>query len=163
GFGEVYRARHAAIASKRAAVKVVGGAGARVRGCDLLQEAHAASRARHPHTIDVYDCGVHGQWSYLVTELLDAETLRARLTRRRAGLPIDEALAIGVQVATALRAAHAGRVVHLDLKPENLFLVQRDDDALFVKVLDFGIARLTDEPAPSMAPATTGGTPGYMA
>jgi serine/threonine-protein kinase len=158
GFGEVYRARHVAIDGKQAAVKVLSAAAART----LLGEAQATSRARHQHTVDVYDCGVSGPWCYLVTELLEGETLRARLARHPDGLDVPEALTIAGQLARALRAAHSRGVVHLDLKPENVFLVRRDERAVFAKLLDFGIARIVGEPGPVPA-GVASGTPGYMA
>jgi serine/threonine-protein kinase len=164
GFGDVYRARHATIAGKLAAVKVLTDPtlGAQVQRACLAQEAMAATRARHAHTIDIYDCGSDGPHSYLVMELLEGETLRQRLGRAHGRLGTVEAVRIATQVAAALRAAHANQVAHLDLKPENIFLVRRDGELAFIKLLDFGIARVIGQRPPGDVPQALG-TPGYMA
>ena len=131
------------------------------------QEARAASSLSHPHILAVFDFRSEGGTSYLVTELLEGETLRARLAG--GALPVRKAVDIAIQTARGLAAAHEQGIVHRDLKPENLFLT-RDGQ---VKILDFGLARLPlPDSASGFAAATTVpgtepgvvmGTVGYMA
>jgi hypothetical protein len=141
-----------------------------VRGDDeaarvaLLREARAAQSLRHPHVLDVQEVlDVEGQ-PVLVMELLDGETLAARL-RRTPRLTVAETVAVALPVASALGAAHAAGLVHRDLKPENVFLASAPP---LVRVLDFGLARRTvidSETAVSSGLTTTGlviGTPAYM-
>src|SRR2546423_6758943 len=79
------------------------------------QEAQAASALNHPNIITIHEIGVSGQWHYLVTELIDGETLRGRMAKERMDLPA--VLDVAIQAATALTAAHAAGIVHRDLKP----------------------------------------------
>jgi eukaryotic-like serine/threonine-protein kinase len=102
------------------------------------QEARAASALNHPNIITIHEIGESGQWHYLVTELIDGETLRERLNQGRIGF--SAALDIALQIASALVAAHKAGIVHRDIKPENIML--RSDG--LVKVLDFGLAKLTE-------------------
>ncbi len=153
GFGTVYAALDTAL-GRRVALKVLHpGAGS---GPDhperLRQEAEAVARLQHPALVTLFDVGQSEHGAYLVFELLAGETLAARL--RRGPLPRAEVLRIGLAVAEALAHAHAAGVLHLDLKPANVFLCA--DGA--VKVLDFGMARLFGQPS-----SASGGTPGYMA
>jgi Tol biopolymer transport system component len=119
-------------------------------------EARAVAALNHPNILAVYDVGDHAGAPYIVSELLDGETLRARLeglqtvsTGERRGLPVRLAVNYGVQIALGLAAAHERGVIHRDLKPENLFITSDDR----VKILDFGLARLTG-PAPAADGAT---------
>ena len=109
----------------------------------LRREARAASALNHPNILTIHDIGTHEGAPYLVSELLEGESLRDRLSREgrsRSGNAID----IVVQIAQGLAAAHEQGIVHRDLKPENLFVL-RDGR---VKILDFGLAKLTrPEPA----------------
>jgi serine/threonine protein kinase/Tol biopolymer transport system component len=104
------------------------------------QEAHAVLLLNHPNIVTVYDIGEENKSQYIASEYVEGETLRQRL--RGTLLPMSVALEIAEQIAAALTAAHAAGVVHRDIKPENIML--RPDG--YVKVLDFGIAKLTEKP-----------------
>ncbi len=125
-------------------------------------EARAAARIKSPHVVHMYDHGVMDNGTpYIVMELLEGESLGSRL-RRDGRLALGEVSQIVDQVAKALSKAHALGIVHRDIKPDNLFLLPSEDE-LFVKVLDFGIAKHTEDPNHAMT--TTGamlGTPLYM-
>jgi serine/threonine protein kinase len=99
-------------------------------------EAQAAAALNHPNIISIYHVGQHHGSPYIVTELLQGETLRERL--RCGPIPLRKAIEYAVQIANGLAAAHDRGIVHRDLKPENLF-VTKDSR---VKILDFGLARL---------------------
>src|SRR5262245_46730555 len=136
GMGEVYRA-HDNHLQREVALKVlrpeaVGDDEARRR---LKREALALSRLNHPHVASVYDFDTQDGVDFIVMELLEGETLAARLAR----CPLSEAEAVrlGLQALAALAAAHRSGVIHRDLKPGNLFLIERGD----LKVLDFGLAK----------------------
>jgi serine/threonine protein kinase/tetratricopeptide (TPR) repeat protein len=136
GMGEVYRATDTRL-GREVAIKVLPSAMAqdpeRLRRFAL--EARSASALNHPNIVVVHDVGTHRGSPYLVSELLEGETLRTCLGRGR--LPAKRALEIGAQIASGLAAAHEKGIVHRDLKPENLFLT-RDGH---VKILDFGLAK----------------------
>src|SRR5438067_1690194 len=134
GMGRVYRARDLKI-DRAVAVKVLAAGGQRER---FEQEARAAGALNHPNIVAVYDVGEHGGEPYIVTELLEGETLREVL--ENGPLAPDEVLDFGIQLAGGLAAAHRKGIVHRDLKPDNLFVTE--DGRL--KILDFGIARLAD-------------------
>jgi serine/threonine protein kinase/Tol biopolymer transport system component len=168
GMGEVYRARDSRI-GRDVAVKVLPPAIARDR--DRLrrfeQEARAAGALNHPNILTIYDVGLDDGLPYLVSELLEGETLRDRL--RGGALPRRKAIEYARQIALGLAAAHDKGITHRDLKPENLFLT-RDGR---VKILDFGLAKLAwPEASAAAATAATAirhtqpgnvlGTPGYM-
>jgi eukaryotic-like serine/threonine-protein kinase len=118
----------------------------------FLQEARAVLALNHPNIVTVYDIGeAHGTY-YIASELIEGETLRMALAR--GGLELWQSLEIASQICTALAAAHDRGIVHRDVKPENVML--RDDG--YVKVLDFGIAKLTEkfsEPGRTNAAART--------
>ena len=127
------------------------------------REARTAAALSHPNIVALHDVGDWQGRPWIVTELLDGETLRGRLGR--GALPLREALAVAAEAAYGLAAAHARGIVHRDVKPENLFLCR---DGL-VKILDFGLARLEAVPTGSEeaggSVTSTGfvvGTPGYM-
>jgi eukaryotic-like serine/threonine-protein kinase len=152
--GEVYRAKDPRL-GREVAVKVVaghqvGGESARKR---FEIEARAIAALSHPNILAVHDVGTEGEVAYVVTELLEGESLRSRLDRGL--LPARKVSEIGAAVADGLAAAHAKGVVHRDLKPDNLFL---SSDGR-VKILDFGLALLTQPPGPatgaSNAPTAT--------
>ena len=101
------------------------------------QEARAASALNHPNIITIYEIGQWNNVSFIATEFIEGQTLRERMQHQR--FPIDEAIEIGIQVANALGAAHAAGIIHRDIKPANVMV--RSDG--YVKVLDFGLAKLT--------------------
>ena len=162
GMGEVYRARDERL-KRDVAIKVLPPSFAadadRLRRFE--QEAQAAGGLNHPNIIAVHDIGSHQGAPYLVTELLEGETLRAGLV---AGpLPLRKAIDYGLQIARGLAAAHEKGIVHRDLKPENLFLTTDGR----VKILDFGLARVTQPEGPGASetnsPTATPGTePGMV-
>ena len=170
GMGEVYRAQDPRL-RRDVAIKVLPEAFAqdpeRLRRFE--QEARAASALNHPNILTVHDVGIQEATHYLVTELLDGQSLRDAL--RDGPLSIPQALDFGVQISRGLAAAHEQHIVHRDLKPENLFVTTDGR----VKILDFGLARLApprqSEPDTSAETATKGltrsgvmlGTVGYMA
>jgi serine/threonine-protein kinase len=109
----------------------------------FLREAKVASRLAHPNVVSVLLAGqLDDGTMYLVMEFLDGISLHSALLASGGGLPIPRALHIALQVCDAVGEAHKAGVVHRDVKPENVMLVQRGDDSDFAKVLDFGIARL---------------------
>jgi eukaryotic-like serine/threonine-protein kinase len=163
GMGEVYRARDPQL-QREVAIKVLPLAFAHDpdRQRRFEQEARAAAGVNHPNVIAVHDVRIHDGVGFLVTELLDGETLRQRMTGR--SLPVVKAVEYAIQIAGGLAAGHDRGIVHRDIKPENLF-VTKDGR---VKVLDFGIAQAIEPDAPLDATktVTTGGTvvgtPAYM-
>jgi eukaryotic-like serine/threonine-protein kinase len=132
------------------------------------QEARAASALNHPNILTIYEIGQHGSLHFIATEFIEGETLRQRMTS--AQLSLQTVLEVGTQIASALAAAHDSGIVHRDIKPENIML--RPDG--YVKVLDFGLAKLTepqaithDTEAPTIAnvrslPGMVVGTVTYM-
>jgi len=133
----------------------------------FTQEARAISKVRHPNVVDVTDHGVTPDRSvYLVMELLHGEDLSATLDRE-GPMPWSRLGPIVLQICAALATVHAGGIVHRDIKPSNCFRVRVAGNPDFIKVLDFGIAKVLDGPAAPGAPqSTTGsllGTPEYMA
>ncbi|MGB6385434.1 MAG: protein kinase [Terriglobales bacterium] len=160
GMGEVYRARDSRL-RRDVAIKVLPQAlsldADRMRRFE--QEALATAALNHPNILAVFDIGTSEGSPYVVSELLEGETLRERL--RSGSLPVRKALDYALQVAHGLAAAHEKGIIHRDLKPENLFLTKDGR----VKILDFGLAKLTQiDPGsnPSMATVTHGGTEAGM-
>jgi Tol biopolymer transport system component len=136
--GEVYRARDPRL-GREVAVKLIAfdAAGRPDRVRRFEQEARAVAALNHPNVLSVYDVGTEAGAPYLVFELLEGESLRTRLVREP--VPPRRAIEWGAQIARGLDAAHGQGIVHRDLKPENVFLT-RDGR---VKILDFGLAKLT--------------------
>lgn len=114
----------------------------------FAQEARAASSLNHPNILTIYEIGEVEHIHFIATELVEGQTLRKRLVKVR--LNLSEALDISIQVAAALTAAHAVGIVHRDIKPENIML--RADE--FVKVLDFGLAKLIQTPGDTSTSAS---------
>src|SRR5438270_6915009 len=139
GMGEVYLASDIN-AGRTAALKVLpahlGSNMERLRRFE--QEARAVAGLNHPNIMTIYEVGADNSRRYIASELIEGETLHERLARGR--VEIREAIEIAIQVATALAAAHSAGVVHRDIKPQNIML--RPDG--YVKVLDFGIAKLAE-------------------
>jgi eukaryotic-like serine/threonine-protein kinase len=169
GMGEVYRARDPRL-GRDVALKVlpvpIASDADRLRRFEL--EAKAVGALNHPNVLAVYDVGTEGGRPYVVTELLEGDTLRTRLGG--VALPLRKALDYAGQIARGLAAAHEKGIVHRDLKPENLF-VTKDGR---IKILDFGLAKLTrpEDPSstlqtlsqgePGTSPGMILGTVGYM-
>jgi eukaryotic-like serine/threonine-protein kinase len=134
GMGEVYRARDPRL-KRDVAIKVLARAGADpARQRRFTDEAQAASALNHPNIVTVYDVGVHDTTPYIVSEIVEGTSLRVILGR--APLPVREALALAVQMAEGLAAAHRAGIVHRDFKPENVMVTPEGR----VKILDFGLA-----------------------
>ncbi|HEV8320308.1 MAG TPA: protein kinase [Myxococcota bacterium] len=166
GMGTVYLGEHPLI-GKKVALKVLHSDLARDEDivARFFTEARAVCRIGHEHIVDIIDFGKTPEWTYFVMEYLDGEALAATLQREGA-LPVARAVKIASQTASALSASHKLGIVHRDLKPENIFITKRGSDVDFVKVLDFGIAKLTGDAASSSSHKTRAGvllgTPYYM-
>ena len=175
GMGEVFLGEDTKQHGRKVALKVLPPEltkqESRVRR--FKQEARAILALNHPNILTIFEIGETDTTCYIATEFIDGETLRQCLWRDP--IKVDEALGIGIQVAMALEAAHAAGIVHRDVKPENIML--RHDRFVrdrFVKVLDFGLAKLTERESPTtdpeavtMAishtnPGAVVGTTGYM-
>jgi Tol biopolymer transport system component/tRNA A-37 threonylcarbamoyl transferase component Bud32 len=149
--GEVYRARDTRL-DRSVAIKVLPEAFSRDPSLRqrLDLEARAISQLSHPHICTLHDIGNQDGTAFLVMELLDGETLADRLSKQAGrGLPLDEAIGIAIQIAAALAAAHRRGIVHRDLKPGNVMLTRAEKDGVDrwnVKLLDFGLAKLTTPP-----------------
>jgi serine/threonine-protein kinase len=130
----------------------------------FLREAKAASRLTNPHTITVFDFGQSKDGLfYIAMELLKGRSLTQVLEREKGPLPAHVAVSIADQVLDSLVEAHAAGVLHRDLKPDNIFVLESVGTRQFVKVLDFGIAKLQGEKATSLTAAGKAfGTPTYM-
>jgi serine/threonine protein kinase len=150
GMGEVYRARDTRL-GRDVAIKVLPAsfAGDPERLRRFEQEARAVAALNHPNILAIHDIGTHDGAPFLVTELLEGETLRERLAE--GALPVRKAIEIAVQAAHGVAAAHEKGIIHRDLKPANIFLTTDGR----VKILDFGLAKLTEKEA--RAPGETQG------
>jgi len=167
--GVVYRADDSRLGRKVAIKLLPNAQGEHFRRFE--REARTIGSLNHPNLLTLYDVGEHDGTPFLVTEMLEGESLRARLSR--GPMKMREAIQIAAEVARGLAAAHDAGIVHRDVKPDNIFLTTNG----FTKILDFGIAKLRrstlDMPAvdpmvatQSPTTADTGviiGTPGYMA
>ncbi len=151
GMGEVYRGRDTRL-QRPVAIKILHAHAAldSDRQRRFAQEAIAASALNHPNILTVYDVGADGDTQYLVSELIEGQSLRTEMNHGR--LPLKRVIEIAHQVAEGLAAAHEAGIVHRDLKPENV-MVTRDGR---VKIVDFGLAKATDgEPALRAGPSVT--------
>ena len=157
GMGEVYRSRDSRL-GRDVALKIIPSESShdseRVRRFE--QEARAAGTLSHPNVCAVYDLGTHEGSPFVVMELLEGETFRQMLLG--GSVPLRKAIGFVAQAAEGLAAAHAKGIVHRDLKPENLFVTK----AGRVKVLDFGLAKLTDAESAAPAPTAVTTPPGTM-
>jgi serine/threonine-protein kinase len=164
GMGAVYRARHTLLGD-RVAIKILPPE--MRRNSEWLKrfqrEGQAARRFRHPNAVIVHDLRTSSEgWNYLVMEYVEGRTLDEEMTRRGGRLAPAESSKIIETVASVLDAAHAQGVVHRDLKPSNIMLTSDDGT---VKLLDLGIAKISDAQAGGTALTTAGqllGTPYYM-
>ena len=169
GMGQIYEAQSTRLGGRLCAVKVLlpefvhsGTAAAR-----FAREAEVAARVKHPNAVEILDTGTAASGlRYIAMELLTGEGLDRTL--RRGPLPWPRAQHITLQICRALAAAHAAKVVHRDMKPENCFRITREEDEDFIKVLDFGIAKLLDTADKEDDPRLTStgsviGTYAYMA
>ncbi|MGA7415154.1 MAG: protein kinase, partial [Bryobacteraceae bacterium] len=163
GMGEVYRASDLRL-KRDVAIKALppGFAGDRDRVARFEREARAASALNHPNIVSVYDIGTEGGVAFIVSELVEGETLAQVI--QRGPLPLQKLVDVSTQIADGLAAAHSAGVIHRDLKPGNIML-NRDGR---VKILDFGLAR-QDHPhgvdsttMEASHPGIIMGTPGYM-
>ena len=166
GMGEVYRARDAKLGCE-VAIKVLPEdvASDRDRLRRFEQEARAASALNHPNIITIHDISEEGSTHYIVMEYVEGKTLTDMLGAR--ALSIKKLLQIAPKIADGLAKAHSAGIVHRDLKPDNLMVTEDG----FVKILDFGLAKLVpqlaDSEAATMAkggttPGAVMGTVGYM-
>ena len=175
GMGEVYLAEDTKQHSRKVALKILPQElveeERRVRR--FKQEARAALALNHPNILTIYEIGESTAGHYIATEFIEGETLRRYLSSH--SLTVDEVLGIAIQIAMALEAAHGADIVHRDIKPENIMLrADRFARDRFVKVLDFGLAKLierdpprSDPEAPTIpisetSPGSVIGTSGYM-
>lgn len=164
--GEVYLAEHTDI-EKPVAIKVLGPDLAMRRELveRFIREAKASSKIRHPHVVDITDFGYTDDGvPYFVMEYLEGEGL-AQLLRRERPLTWERARDFSLQICKALQAAHEQGIYHRDVKPDNCFVVQRGERRDFIKVLDFGIAKVVDHDDASSPLTQTGvlmGTAAYM-
>src|SRR4249920_1105289 len=169
GMGEVYRARDTRL-SREVAIKVLPAAMASDpdRRARFEQEARSASGLNHPNILTIYDIGEADGTIYIAMELVEGKTLR-ELVASGEPLPTKKLLDVAVQTAEGLAKAHSAGIVHRDLKPENV-MVSKDG---FVKILDFGLAKLAEPESgeasamptlaqPETRPGTVMGTVGYM-
>jgi eukaryotic-like serine/threonine-protein kinase len=163
GMGEVYRARDLRL-RREVAIKTLppGFAGDRDRIARFEREARAASALNHPNIVSVYDIGHDNGVSFIVSELIEGETLAAVIGH--GPLPLRKLIEVSAQICEGLAAAHTAGVIHRDLKPGNIMLT-RDGR---VKILDFGLARQDRAPGfdsttvEASSPGMILGTPGYM-
>src|SRR5262249_38412554 len=144
GMGEVYLARDEQL-ERKVALKFLPErlTADKMQLSRFKSEARAASALNHPNILTVHEIGAEGNRHFIATEFIEGVTLRAWLARGR--MNVHDGLEVAVQVASALAAAHEAGVVHRDIKPENIML--RPDG--YVKVLDFGIAKLTEQQLPA--------------
>src|SRR3974390_3840426 len=137
GMGEVYRARDRRL-GREVAVKILPASFAsdpdRLRRFE--QEARAIAALNHPNILGIHDIGTHGGAPFLVSEFLEGQTLREKLSS--GPLPVRRAIEYALGIAEGLAAAHEKGIVHRDLKPENVFVTCDER----IKVLDFGLAKL---------------------
>jgi WD40 repeat protein len=128
----------------------------------FLREARAAAAVKHDNVVTIYQVGEDNGLAFIAQELLSGESLEARLARERQ-LSVEEAVAIGRQIAAGLAAAHARSLVHRDIKPANIWLEASDGGPPRVKLLDFGLARSWSDNAQLTRSGMIMGTPAYMA
>jgi len=166
GMGQVYLANHTILASQ-VAIKVLNTNFVADDDEEAIErfkrEARATASIDHPNAVKVFDFGVEENICYLVMEYLAGESLRKRLAKRKR-LPFAELIVLVKQVCSVLEVMHRKGIVHRDLKPDNIFFHTQEDQEI-VKVLDFGIAKISGSTLNEGRLTTTGallGTPHYM-
>ena len=165
GMGAVYRALHDS-SGRAVAIKLLHQSLRKevVSVSRFFHEARAVNTIRHPNVVEVYDLSGEGEDVYMVLELLRGRDLRTLLGQQPDGcLPATRAVSILEQICGALQATHARKIVHRDLKPENVFLVNRNGWTDYVKLLDFGVAKLERPEGRLTREGIALGTPEYMA
>jgi serine/threonine protein kinase len=165
GMGAVYRALHEKVGRSVAVKLLHRSLRNEVVGVSrFFHEARAVNTIRHPNVVEVYDLSGEGEDVYMVLELLRGMDLRTLLGRQPGGcLTAARTVPILEQVCGALQATHARKIVHRDLKPENIFLCDRPGQLDFVKLLDFGVAKLERPEGRLTREGIALGTPEYMA
>jgi serine/threonine-protein kinase len=164
GMGVVYLAAHTVL-SRKLALKVLRGDMAKDQDVvqRFIQEGQAATSIGHQNIIDINDFGTLPDGSaYFVMEYLDGQPL-TDMIKQGGSIPMNDAIGIIRQIASALGAAHQVGIVHRDLKPDNVHLIKRGGTNLFVKVLDFGIAKVGGASSKLTKTGMVFGTPHYMA
>jgi serine/threonine protein kinase len=167
GMGEVFLAEHVRL-GRKVAIKFLSPAlSANTHAVSrFFAEARAAAQLNSPGIVQVFDCDANPDGrAFIVMEYLEGETLADRLDRGGLAPDFPTIIDIGTQIARALSVAHGRGIVHRDLKPANIFLTGAPGERPIVKLLDFGIAKLTDDSAPGALRTLSGeivGTPAYM-
>ena len=164
GMGQVYLAQDTSELDRTVAIKLLpADVAADPKWMQrFIREARTVSNLNHPNVLTIYEFGVHDSTRFMAMEYVEGVTLREHLSANR--LNLHEVLDIGIQIASALNAAHESHVIHRDIKPENVMLRRRDG---IVKVLDFGLAKPVKQEGDSRAPLHTEtgivmGTVSYM-
>src|SRR5712675_1460249 len=157
GMGEVYRARDTRLGREVAIKTILLGSGSHTDSIQRFeQEARSASALNHPNIVTIYELGREESRHYIAMELIEGVTVRELLIAD--SLPMRKAIEIAAQVADGLTKAHEAGITHRDLKPENL-MVSKDG---FVKILDFGLAKLTPPSGEHSDMCATSTTPGLI-
>jgi serine/threonine protein kinase len=164
--GVVYEARHRTL-GRRVAIKVLHAGEAELTASEITpkrfaREGRAAARVRHPHVVEVYDYATDKGMPYLVMELVEGETMAARVSRE-APMSVAVLTELLLPVVSAVAELHAAGIVHRDLKPANILLAHDRSGGVCPKVADFGVSRFVDVTSTLTGPDTVLGTYAYMA